>query len=105
MARPAGFAKQYSRATDTARTLTSDRAGIVTGTAACSPSCAVSCSWAWHAVALSDTASCDGATTVTSSVPHSTRGGPGRSGLFVNTSHRPELAPDAMIRGGGGALT
>src|SRR6516225_2345609 len=101
MARPAGFAKQYSRATDTARTLASDRAGIVIGTAACSPSCAVSCSWAWHAAALSDTASCDGATRLTSSVPHSTGGGPGRSGPDVYTSHRPVPAPDATIRGGG----
>ncbi len=104
MARPAGFAKQYSRATDTdtAWTLALDRAGIVTGTAACSPSCAVSCSWAWHAAALSATATCDGATKLTSSVPHSTWGGPARSGPDVNISHRPELAPDATIRGGGG---
>ena len=89
MARPAGFAKQYSPATDTVCTLAWDRAGIVTGTAACSPFCAVSCSWAWHAAALSDTASCDGATRLTSSGLHSTWGGPGRSGSDVHISHRP----------------
>ncbi len=39
------------------------------------------------------------------SVPHSTCGGPARSGLDVHISHRPELAPDVRIRSGGGALT
>src|SRR5580700_1563446 len=106
MARPAGFAKQYSLATFTAwaLALASGRAGIVTGTTACSPFCAVSCNWVWQAVGLSDTATCDGATKPTWSVPHSTWGGPARSGSDVYTSHRPELAPDATTRSGRGVL-
>ena len=41
---------------------------------------------------------------MTLSVPHSTWGGPARSGSDVYTSHRPELAPDATTRGGRGVL-
>ena len=77
----------------------------MSGTAACSPSCAVSCSWARHTAALSDTSTCDGAGMLTLSVPHSTWGGPARSGLDVYISHRPELAPDVTIRSDGGAVT
>ena len=77
----------------------------MTGTAACSPSCAVSRSGPWQAAALSDTATCDGAGELTSSVPQRASGGPGRSGLDVHTSHRPEPAPDVTIRSGAGAVT
>ena len=38
-------------------------------------------------------------------MPHSTRGSPGRSGLDVYISHRPDEAPAATIRGAGGAVT
>src|SRR5579862_1315409 len=99
MARPAGFAKQYSGATFTGWALARDSAGMVTGMLACLPFRAVSRSWVWQAVAPSDTASCVGATKATVSVPHSGRDGPARSGPDVYTSHRPELAPDATIRG------
>jgi hypothetical protein len=74
--------------------LMGDWLGIVTGMVACWPFCAVSCSSAWQAVALSDTASCVGATKRTWSVPHSAWGGPARSGPEVYTSHRPEAALD-----------
>src|ERR1700722_13161579 len=105
MARPAGFAKQYSGAAFTWWALTRDSAGMVIGMVARWPFWAVSCRWVWQAVALCDTASCVGATKRTRSVPHSARGGPARSGPDVYTSHRPELTPDAMIRGGrGGCL-
>src|SRR5580704_411845 len=105
MARPAGRAKQYSRATDTAGMLAVDLAGTVSGTASCSPSCPVSRSRAGQALALSVTATCDGATKLTLSVPHSSCGDPGRSGPEVYTSHRPELAPDATTRRGAGVVT
>src|SRR5271170_454182 len=119
MARPAGFAKQYSWTLGWALgwalalpltgaltgALACGRAGIVTGTTACSPSCAVSCNWAWQAAALSDTATCVGATRLTSSLPHSAWAGPARSGLDVHTSHRPESAADVTIRSGCGTLT
>src|SRR6185312_7019162 len=105
MARPAGRAKQYSRATDTAGILAVDRAGIVTGTTSCSPSRPVSRSLAGHVFALSATATCDEATKLTLSVPHSSCAGPGRSGPEVYTSHRPELAPDETTRNGGGVVT
>src|ERR1700754_1334568 len=105
MARPAGRAKQYSRATDTAGSLAVDRAGIVTGTTRCSPSRPVSCSVAGQAFALSAIATCDDATKLTLSVPHSSCAGPGRSGPEVYTSHRPELAPDETTRSGGGVVT
>ncbi len=105
MARPAECAKQYSRAADLAGLGARDRAGMVTGTAACSPSCAVSRRLPAHAVAPSVTASCAEATMVTVSVPHSTCAGPARNGLEVYTSHRPELVPEDKIRGAGGALT
>ena len=78
---------------------------MVTGTTACSPSCAVSRSLAGQAVALSATATCDDATMLTLSVPHSTCACPARNGPDVYTSHRPELAPDETTRGGGGVLT
>src|ERR1700733_1072753 len=106
MARPAGLAKQYSGADFTARALVALAAlGMVTGMLARRPFWAVSCRWVRQAVALCDTASCVGATKRTRSVPHSARGGPARSGPDVYTSHRPELTPDAMIRGGrGGCL-
>src|SRR5690349_16835525 len=105
MARPAGWAKQYSRATDTAGIVAVDRAGIVTGTTSCSPSCPVSRSVAGQAFALSATATCDDATKLTLSEPHSSCAGPGRSGPEVYTSHRPELAPDETTRSGGGVVT
>jgi hypothetical protein len=105
MARPAGRAKQYSRATDTAGMLALDLAGIVSGTARRSPSCPVSRSRAGQALALSVTATWDGATKLTLSAPHSSCGDPGRSGPEVYTSHRPELAPDATTRRGGGVVT
>src|SRR6185437_14049013 len=105
MARPAGRAKQYSPSTDTAGSLAVDRAGIVTGTTRCSPSRPVSCSVAGQAFALSATATCDDATKLTLSVPHSSCAGPGRSGPEVYTSHRPELAPDETTRSGGGVVT
>src|SRR4249920_1064475 len=100
MARPAGRAKQYSRAADAAGIAALDRAGTATGTTSCSPSCPVSRSRAAQALALSATAICDDATKLTLSVSHSTWGGPGRSGPEVYTSHRPELAPDATTRSG-----
>src|SRR5690348_15899725 len=105
MARPAGWAKQYSRATDTAGIVAVDRAGIVTGTTSCSPSCPVSRSVAGQAFAVSATATCVHATKQTLSVPHSSCAGPGRSGPEVYTSHRPELAPDETTRSGGGVMT
>src|SRR6266496_2843144 len=105
MARPEDCAKQYSRAADTAGIAGSGRAGTVTGTTSCSPSCPVSRSRAAQALALSATATCDDATKLTLSVPHSSCGGPGRSAPEVYTSHRPELAPDATTRSGGGAVT
>jgi hypothetical protein len=77
----------------------------VTGTAACSPSRAVRCSRARQAVALSDTATCDGATRATLSVPHSIPARAGRCGADIQTSHRPKPAPEATIRSSGGALT
>src|SRR5579872_1768058 len=99
MARPAAFAKQYSGAAFTGRALARDSAGMTTRTTACLPFRAVSRSRAWQAVALSDTASCVGATKATGSVPHNGWAGAARSGPDVYTSHRPELAPDATIRG------
>src|SRR5438552_11239939 len=105
MARPAERAKQYSRATDTAGIVAVDLAGTVSGTASCSPSCPVSRSRAGQALALSVTATCDGATKLTLSVPHSSCADPGRSGPEVYTSHRPELAPDETTRRGGGVVT
>src|ERR1700677_374805 len=78
MARPAACAKQYSWVAalagllGLAGLLAAARAGIVTGTAACSPSWAASCRLAWQAVALSDTATWVGAAKLTLSVPHST---------------------------------
>ena len=105
MARPAERAKQYSRATGTAGILALDLAGTVSGTASCSPSCPVSRSRAGQALALSATATCDDATKLTLSVPHSSCGGPGRSGPEVYTSHRPEPAPDATTRSGAGVVT
>src|SRR6202041_2906855 len=101
MARPAGLAKQYSGADFTGRALAALAAlGMVTGMLARRPFWAVSCRWVWQAVALCDTASCVGATRRTRSLPHSAWGGAARSGPDVYTSHRPELAPDATIRGG-----
>src|ERR1700733_17799 len=100
MARPAGFAKQYSGAAFPWWALTRDSAGMVIGMVARWPFWAVSCRWVWQAVALCDTASCVGATRRTRSLPHSAWGGAARSGPDVYTSHRPELAPDATIRGG-----
>src|SRR3984885_14231136 len=99
MARPAGFAKQYSGAAFPWWALTRDSAGMVIGMVARWPFWAVSCRWVWQAVALCDTASCVGATKRTRSLPHSAWGGAARSGPDVYTSHRPELAPDATIRG------
>src|SRR5437868_6481786 len=104
MARPADWAKQYSRAADAAGIAALDRAGTVTGTTSCSPSRPVSRSWAGQDLALSATATCEDATKLTLSVPQSIWGGPGRSGPEVYTSHRPELAPDATTRSGGGVL-
>src|SRR6476646_1820563 len=105
MARPAGRAKQYSPSTDAAGSLAADRAGIVTGTTSCSPSCPVSRSVAGQAFALSATATCDDATKLTLSEPHSSCAGPGRSGPEAYTSHRPELVPDETTRRGGGVVT
>src|SRR5579859_37454 len=105
MARPAGRPKQYSRATDPAGRPARGRAGTVTGTATWPPSGPVSRSRAEQARAPSATATCDDATTLTLSVPHSSGEGPGRTGPEVYTSHRPALAPDAVTRSGGGAVT
>src|SRR5690349_19176057 len=105
MARPAERAKQYSRATDTAGIVAVGLAGTVSGTASRSPSCPVSRSVARQAFALSATATCDGATKLTLSAPHSGCADPGRSGPEVYTSHRPELVPDETTRRGGGVVT
>src|ERR1700684_1019792 len=107
MARPAGFAKQYSSSVSTALVLVLvlARAGIETGTVACSPFWAVSCRLAWHAAAPSGTASCVEATSVTLSVPHSSGADPAASGVEAYISHRPELAPEDRIRGRAGAVT
>ena len=102
MARPAECAKQYSWAADLAGLGACDRAGMVTGTAACSPSCAVSSRRPAHEVAPSATASCEEVTMATVSVPHSACAGPACNGLEVYTIHRPELAPDDTIRGAAG---
>jgi hypothetical protein len=59
----------------------------------------------WQAVALSDTTICADAGKLTLSVPHSTWGGPGRSGPDAYISHRPALGPEATIRGAAGAVT
>src|SRR6201985_682678 len=104
MARPAGRAKQYSPSTDTAGSLGGARPGFVPGPARCSPSRPVSCSVAGQAFALSATATCDDATKLTLSEPHSSCAGPGRSGPEVYTSHRPELAPVETTRSGGGVV-
>src|ERR1700722_15290938 len=105
MARPAECAKQYSWAADLAGLGACARAGMVTGTTACSPSCAVSRRLPAHAVAPSATASCEEATMATVSVPHSTCAGPACNGLEVYPSHRPALVPEDRMRGAGGALT
>ena len=77
----------------------------MTGTNACSPSCAVSCSRARQAVPPSDSTTCDGAARLTWSVPHTTRVAGGRSGLDMSTRHWPEAPRDATSRSGGGTAT